>query len=203
MNRQNPIAKAVKATSAVLRYAATAKAANTLFSIRHQHGVSKSSLKGGGLTYAKGAGPLPPTHPRFRHSLNVQTQPPGVTMHTKPVPDCHDTPIEALAAQFYREVIDEVRLSVALRRAYPGAHARARPAITSGPGAGLTLLVMYPPGEGLTVRAVPTESLDQLRSTVSDEEALAELGRRARAGLLDLEDPLDDVDVLEGMDPLV
>jgi hypothetical protein len=123
-------------------------------------------------------------------------------MHTNPVPDCHDTPIEELAAQFYREVIDELRLSVALRRAYPGAGARARPAITSGPGAGLTLLVMYPPAEGLTVRAVPTESLDQLRATVSDEEALAELGRRARAGLLPLDDPLDDMDLEEDMAPL-
>lgn len=88
-------------------------------------------------------------------------------------------PLSELQANYERQVVDGLRLAIALRRANAGCYIRFRRAALTGPNADKTLVFVYRPGGGVTVSAVSNESLDRLRQEVTEAEALAVMGSRA------------------------
>lgn len=87
--------------------------------------------------------------------------------------------LRKLEANYKREIIDEARLEVALRRAHPGCTIRFQRAAQTGPHADKTLVAVYRAGGEVTVTAVSNEFLDRLRERVTEAEALAVLDSRA------------------------
>ncbi|MBE7504301.1 MAG: hypothetical protein HS113_29230 [Verrucomicrobiales bacterium] len=86
--------------------------------------------------------------------------------------------LNELVANYRREIIDEWRLMIALRRANPGCTVRFQRAAVSGPNADVTLVFIGFPSGHASVSAMPSHRLDQLRQGVTDAEALAAMASR-------------------------
>lgn len=86
--------------------------------------------------------------------------------------------VRELEANYERQIIDRVRLSLALSKAYPGCYVRSRRAATTGPNADLTLVFVHRPDLGARVSAVANETIERMRDAISDAEALDVMTRR-------------------------
>lgn len=172
MNRQNPTAKALKAAFAAAYFRPHGESGKPPFPISAA-GTAKVSpsiaIEGALLTPAAGPPDPQPTHQFRRHPERPMK---------RPSPPSRAMSVRELEANYERQIIDRVRLSLALSKAYPGCYVRSRRAATTGPNADLTLVFVHRPDLGARVSAVANETIERMRDAISDAEALDVMTRR-------------------------
>ena len=92
------------------------------------------------------------------------------TQEPEPTPD-------QLADTFRSGLIETTRRSIAMRRHFHGAKVRWRRAARTGPNAAFALLCVIRPGQAPAVEVWPYQRIDELASSVTDDEVNSDLLR--------------------------